>query len=110
MKQIITRKIILKRAKRYLRLYPKDNPGICSALMRAKEDFNIKIPNQILLPLFSYPIAVKKFHARYNNYWWKPSKFGIFSRRRWYLNWLIWKYRNDTENLFENYNKTNTNN
>lgn len=102
MEQIVTRKMILKRAKRYLRLYPKDNPGICHALCNAKEDFNIIMPNQILFPLFSY-ITANRFHARNKTYWWKKRDFGIFSGRRWYLNWLIWKYRNDTENLLENY-------
>ena len=86
-------------------------PGICDAIKTVMRDNNlIKYESYQevykYFTLFTIENAIKFSNRLKNNrwyysgsYWWKPGNFRLFSGRRRFMRWLMWKYRNDKEEI-----------
>lgn len=87
----VTRKEVLKRAKRY------KGPGLCYTIGKAFEDYNIIVFNiSLVLPLFNKN-NTKQFGGSLGGYWWD---WGVWNTGRMaFLNWLIEQYKDDKTNL-----------
>ena len=87
------------------KLLKKQQGGICVALYKViihniiMNSFNLPPKNiHDYFPLLTLENA-KKFGAEDLQFWWDPREYGLFSGRRRFMRWLMWKYRNDKGEL-----------
>lgn len=88
---------VLREARRLL--IKKKECCICSAIQASLESFgyyNIDISEvfPLLSETYSEPFRNKKSRKRIEC-WWEPGRFDIFCGRRWFMLWLMAKYRED---------------
>lgn len=99
---IVTRTDVLRLAKLIME---HGSPGLCCAIRKALTESGIVVGDRDIEHFFhlhkrkyAMPFLARR---RKGGYWWKPGSFGVFSGRRMFLNWLIWKYRDDETNLLD---------
>lgn len=88
---------ILKESKKLL--INKKECCICSAIWNSLEHNGIYDCDLNKI----FPLLTRENAKRFRNnkdrnradYWWEPGDFKLFSGRRWFMIWLMWKYRND---------------
>lgn len=101
---VVTRAEVLRRAK--LIMEEHGMSGLCYAIRVALTEHGVLMDGcdiEDFFHLFKRKYAMLFFARRKRGYayWWKIGSFGIFSGRRMFLNWLIWKYRDDETNLLD---------
>lgn len=101
---VVTRVDVLRRAK--LIMEERGTSGLCYAIRMALAECGVVMDDgdiEDFFHLFKRKYAMPFFARRKGGYayWWKIGSFGIFSGRRMFLNWLIWKYRDDETNLLD---------
>lgn len=72
--------------------------GICIAIRDVLVDNEIDHNIRTVFPLLLETSAEKYRKPKdylYDEYWWKPYEFGLFSGRRQFFRWLMRQYRND---------------
>lgn len=93
---------ILKEARKLL--IRSEFKGICSAIKYVLLDIDAEIINpDIIFPELKNSLNAEKYRKKvdcnYRDYWWVPGNFRLFSGRRRFMRWLMWKYRNDKEEI-----------
>lgn len=95
---------ILKEAHKLLK--DRRECGICIAIFRVfrsnslKDVVYIEKSSDLFSSYFTFENA-KRFGANniFDGYWWPINSYGLFSGRRRFMKWLMWKYRNDKEEI-----------
>lgn len=99
---VVTRAEVLRRAK--LIMEERCASGLCYAIRMALVERGVVIDGRDIedfFHLYKHKYAMLFFARRNEGFWWRSWSFGIFSGRRMFLNWLIWKYRDDETNLLD---------
>lgn len=97
----MTRLEILKEAHRLLK--KKEASGICVAIKMTLQynklvDIEDTRTANDFFPLLDLWYA-ESFGGKNKVYWWEPNNYKLFSGRRRFMRWLMWKYRNDKEDF-----------